>query len=108
MASTLAQLLVAGVPVVVDHLPLAAQRLLGDRLTTALNEVHEARLSDSRYRETWSVGPQRIVTYRSIGPGGTALDRRGELSAGSSPQVLRFYRERIADVPDPSPAQPAV
>jgi hypothetical protein len=61
MASTLAQLLVAGVPVVVDHLPLAAQRLLGDRLTTALNEVHEARLSDSRYRETWSVGVRRVA-----------------------------------------------
>jgi hypothetical protein len=41
-------------------------------------------------RETWAVGPQRIVTYRSIGPGGAALDRRGELRAGPAPQVLRF------------------
>jgi hypothetical protein len=70
LASTLAQLLVAGVPVVVDHLPLAVQRLLGDRLTTALNEVDEARLNDFRYRETWSVGVRRVALRQLTTAGG--------------------------------------
>jgi hypothetical protein len=70
LASTLAQLLVAGVPVVVDHLRLAAQRLLGDPLTTALKEVDEARLSDSRYRETWSVGLRRVALRQLTTAGG--------------------------------------
>ncbi len=70
LASTLAQLLVAGVPVVVDHLPLAAQRLLGDRLTTALNAVDQARMSESRYRETWSVGVRRIALRQLTTAGG--------------------------------------
>ena len=41
-------------------------------------------------RETWAVGPQRVVMYRSIGPGGASVDLRGELRAGPAPQVLRF------------------
>ena len=70
LASTLAQLLVAGVPVVVDHLPQAVGRLLGDQLTTALNEVDEVRLGDSRYRETWSVGARRVALRQFTSAGG--------------------------------------
>jgi hypothetical protein len=88
LASTLAQLLVAGVPVVVDHLPLAAQRLLGDRLTAALNEVDEARLSDSRYRETWSVGVRRVALRQFTSAGGvgapTAATVIADLVPGSA------------------------
>lgn len=40
-------------------------------------------------RETWPLRLERIVLFRSIGPGGVA-DRRAELRAGPAPQQLGF------------------
>jgi hypothetical protein len=118
LASTLAQLLVAGVPVVVDRLPLAAQRLLGDQLTTSLNEVDEARLTDSRYRETWSVGVRRVAlrqltTAAGVGaptpvtviadlvPGSTGARLLSQIASQDWPavEVLLTSTARPTDIP---------
>lgn len=40
-------------------------------------------------RETWSVPPERILLFRSVGPSG-AVDRRSALRPGAAPMLLRF------------------
>ena len=45
-------------------------------------------------RETWSVRPERIVLFRSVGPGG-AVDRRSAIRAGAAPLALRFAQPGV-------------
>jgi len=75
LAATVAQLMVAGVPVVVDELPLVARRLLGERLSTLLGQLNGTRLSDTRYLETWSLRARRsaLLQLTSAGRVGTLI-----------------------------------
>lgn len=98
LASTVAQLLVAGVPVVVDRLPLVAQRLLGDRLTDVLSELDGARLNDSRYRELWSLRARRLALLQltTAGRVGTPIPVTVVADFVSDPAGLRLLGQLAA------------
>ncbi|SDT37305.1 hypothetical protein SAMN04488543_4012 [Friedmanniella luteola] len=68
-ARLLAQLLVAGVPPLVDHLPVSVERLLGDQLAAVLHELDRPVLSSPVTRTAWSVRARRQALRRLTATG---------------------------------------
>jgi hypothetical protein len=72
-ARLLSQLLVAGVPPLLSHLPVSVERLLGDRLAAVVRQLDRRVLSSPTARTAWSVRARREALRRFTVAGGRVL-----------------------------------
>lgn len=92
LASVIAQLMVAGVPVMVDDLPLSARHLLGSNLAGQLDLLDSAVLAEPRLRHAWSVRARRAALLELTTAAGVGAPDRvtvvADLLPGSAGQRL--------------------